>query len=82
MIEEEDVTILWQKKLVEVSVILRDVYDKVSFNHEDLSAVLLLTLYVFYDLEQDFMPQFIANCEKALETVRKLESAKGEFTDG
>jgi hypothetical protein len=72
ILDEEDVTILWHQKSMELSNILRDIYSKYNFNTEDITIILFLTLYVKYDLEQDFMPQFEANCGEALEIVRRL----------
>jgi hypothetical protein len=79
LLEDEHLTMLWHKKLGEVSLTLREVYDKSDFNREDINAILLLNLYVFYDLEQDFEPQFVQNLDKALEIVNHLATL-GEVT--
>ena len=60
-------------------MIMHEIYDKFNFNHDAINTMLFLNLYVFYDLEQEFMPQFVKNCEEALRVVKKIELAKEEF---
>ena len=78
ILEEEEIAIMWQKKLGEMSMIMRETYEKANFNHEDITIILFLTLYVKYDLERDFLPQFLANCEEALAIVRTFATIKNE----
>ena len=78
ILDEEDITILWHKKSMELSNILRELYGTHNFNTEDITIILFLTLYFKYDLKQDFRTQFAANCEEALEIAGKLYSVKQE----
>jgi hypothetical protein len=76
--KKEGFTVLWHKKIGELSEILQNVYAQHSFNHDYINTMLLLNLYVLYDLEADFMPQFERNGAEALRVVRKIadESAQ------
>jgi len=74
ILEEENTTILWHKSMGELSMILRDIYDKHALNHDAINSKLFSILYLKYDLERDFMPQFVANCEEAMGIVKKIES--------
>jgi hypothetical protein len=74
ILEEENITILWHQKMGELSMILREVYDKHALNHEAINSKLFSILYLKYDLERDFMPQFAENCEEAMGIVKKIES--------
>jgi len=75
ILAEEEFTIMWHRRVGEISAILRELYSKLSFNHDAINSMLLLNLYVMYDLEKDFMPQFTDNCTEAL---RLLEMIAGE----
>jgi Fe-S-cluster containining protein len=72
ILNEEEFTILWHEKVGEISAILREVYGKIDFNHDGINAVLFLILYVRYDLEKEFIPQFTANCGEALRIAEKI----------
>jgi hypothetical protein len=74
ILEEENITILWHQKMGELSMILRDIYEKHVLNHDAINSKLFSILYLCYDLEQDFMPQFEKNCEEALKVVEKIAS--------
>ena len=79
MLDEEGFTVLWHQKVGEISEILRDVYRKVSFNHDAINSALMLILYLRYDLGADFMPQFTDSCAEALRIVGKIsdEASQG-----
>ncbi|MCL2698157.1 MAG: hypothetical protein FWE74_08765 [Oscillospiraceae bacterium] len=72
ILEKENITILWHKSMGELSMILRDIYEKHALNHDAINSKLFSILYLCYDLEQDFMPQFEKNCEEALMVVEKI----------
>ena len=79
---KEHIATMWHKKMGEISMLMRKAYEKANFNRMDINAILLLTLYVFYDLEQDFEPQFERNLDKALEIASHLASVGEEGADG
>jgi hypothetical protein len=79
ILDLEHIAILWHKKIAELSRLLIKTYDKANFNRDDINAILLLTLYVFYDLEQNFEPQFERNLDKALEIAKHI-STVGEVS--
>jgi len=72
MLEEEGFTILWHQTLGEISEILREVYERHAFNHDRINAMLMFNLYLRYDLDKDFMPQFERNGAEALRVVREI----------
>jgi hypothetical protein len=78
VLEEEKITILWHKNMGVLSEILRKVYEKFNFNHDDINTMLFLNLYVKYDLEREFMPQFEKNCAEALRLVKMISSVGKE----
>ena len=79
ILNEEDFTILWHQKLNEISGILRELYSKTSFNHDTINSVLAMNLYIFYDLEKDFLPQFTHNCEEILRLINVITK---KFNEG
>jgi hypothetical protein len=68
--DSEDITVIWHMKTGELSEILRKVYKKIDFKHDVVNSALIMTLYLAYDLEQDFMPQFTANCDEAVRIAK------------
>jgi hypothetical protein len=80
--DDEHITTLWHHKKGEMSLILKKVYERFNLNHNDINAILLLTLYVMYDLERDFMPQFERNLEEAFKFVKSIASVKGVALNG
>jgi hypothetical protein len=82
LLEEEHITILWHKKLAEVSLALHEVYEKIDFNHGRINGFLLSTLYIMYDLEQEFLPQFERNLEKTSSIVKKIAMLGEEWSNG
>jgi len=82
MLDEEGFTVLWHQKGGEISCILRDVYEKITFSHDAILSALLVILYFRYDLENDFMPQFTANCSETLRIVGMITGEADNFTGG
>jgi Fe-S-cluster containining protein len=76
MIEDEPITILWHQKIGELSEMLCRIYKNLDFNHDAINSMLFINLYLRYDLEQDFLPQFEANCDEALRLVKEIEKIK------
>jgi len=72
MLEEESFTVLWHQKAGEISTILREVYNKHTFNHDAINSALLMILYIRYDMDVDFVQQFTANCAEALQIVEVI----------
>ena len=72
ILAEEEFTGLWHQNAGEISVILRDIYSKISFNHDEINSALFLILYLRYDMESDFIPQFTDNCAEALRIVEMI----------
>ena len=73
ILDEEAFNILWHQKISEISAILREVYSKYTLNHDAINSALFLILYLRYEPEADFMPQFIDNYSEALRVVKMTE---------
>ena len=82
ILDEEAFTVMWHQKFGELSEILRDLYSRISFSHEAINSMLMVSLYISYDLNKDFTAQFTANCAEALRLVKmiaeKLSETSGE----
>jgi hypothetical protein len=74
ILEEEGFSKQWHRTFMGISDILRGVYEQHTFNHDRIILTLLLRLYVLYDLEKDFLPQFERNGAEALRIVKKIEA--------
>lgn len=72
MLEEESFTVMWHQKVGELSEILREIYNRISINHDAIHFGLLALLYLQYNLEADFEPQFMENCNEALKLVEMI----------
>lgn len=81
MLEEESFTVMWHQKVGEISGALREVYSKISFNHDAMNSALVVLLYLRYDLEADFVQQFTDNCGEALRVVKMIsgEASQVEY---
>lgn len=63
----------WQSALAEVSNFIRGLEKKVSVElMNTIWMAVFVALYLSYDTERPFMPQFIENKEKLLEFIHKL----------
>ena len=72
ILDEEIFNILWHQKIMEIAKVVRTIYEATETNHETIFLMLLMNLYVIYNLEIDFMPQFIENSNIALEMLTKM----------
>ena len=71
-LEEEPINLFWHAQIMKLMTILNEIYDKYSVSHDPINQLLFMNLYVFYDLEKDFMPQFKENSDAAIEIVREI----------
>ena len=82
MLDEEEFAMLWQLKVLEISQILIDIYDRHTFGHEPVFATVLMNLYILYDLEKEFMPQFIKRSEGVINAMKQLTTELSKETGG
>ena len=80
MLDEEGFTVMWHQNIGEISTTLKDVYNKISFNHDIINSMLAANLYISYDLNKDFMLQFTANCAEALRMVNIIANEFSKIT--
>lgn len=53
-------------------------YEDPSGQHEQILNIIFVKLYMDYDLEQDFFPQFIANRDMMIKMLNDLPIHGGE----
>ena len=76
MLEEEKFTILWQQKTGDLSIPLIKLYEKHPNSIIGDFIFLGAILYMNYDTEKDFMPQFEDNCRIATKVLEKAKTLK------
>lgn len=72
MLEDEKITVIWQKKLFEFSEVVRKLCEKYpTAIHIFTDFMFLGRIYLDYDTSKDFLPQFEVNCTKVSELLIK-----------
>ena len=82
VLDEEKINLYWHSQVMRLTIILNKIYDEYPIDHDPINHMLLMNLYVFYDLERNFMLQFKDNCDAAICLVQEISKRLGESTDG
>jgi len=70
--EEEPINLFWHSQVMKLTTMLNEIYAGQGVDHDQINMALLMALYVMYDLEKDFMPQFRENSAAALDFVNEI----------
>jgi len=71
-IEEEPINLFWHSQTIKLTVLLNEIYEEHDIDHDQINMMLPMNLYVLYDLEKDFLPQFRENSTAALKIVEEI----------
>lgn len=79
MLINDEYFVKWQKILMGFSTILKQAEKKLSKDiMEHMWTLIYAALYLNYDMEKDFMPQFETNAEKLSRIISLLPKMEGE----
>ena len=77
LLDEEPFALLWQQRLIEYAKILDRIFEKLPNGLNGLFEDFLFLgsiLYLNYDVESDFMPQFEEKSNAVMELLTKIEN--------